>query len=258
MTRLFLLLFVIALPACTVAPADRVGLPRHGAPAGAPWQQIGRSALGEPIEAVTIGAGPRRVLIVGSIHGNEPEALHAIEPLRTILAQSPSRAVTVRLIRDLNPDGTRANTRGNSAGIDLNRNWPTDCFTPSPAHGHSPLCQPETRLLFDEIRALRPHLIIVFHSIRSGPFVNYDGPAERAAQRFAHAAARTDSRWHVRPSMGYSTPGSLGTFAGLSQRIPILTVEFQRGHDPAQAAQALFAGVEAVLSDAPSLAAEPS
>ena len=214
--------------------------------------------MGEPIEAVTIGAGPRRVLIVGSIHGNEPEALHAIEPLRTILAESASRAVTVRLIRDLNPDGTRANTRGNSAGIDLNRNWPTDCFTPSPAHGHSPLCQPETRLLFDEIRALRPHLIIVFHSIRSGPFVNYDGPAERAAQRFAHAAARTDSRWHVRPSMGYSTPGSLGTFAGLSQRIPILTVEFQRGHDPAQAAQALFAGVEAVLSDAPSLAAEPS
>jgi murein peptide amidase A len=250
--RTLTLLALAALTACAPhhrgapAPAPAAESPALPAPA---WRPIARSTLGAPIEALTIGDGPKRILIIGAIHGNEPDALPAIDPLLARLSAAPPPA-TVRIIRDINPDGTAAATRGNSRGVDLNRNWPTVNFRPSRRHGREPLSETETRALHDEIAAFEPGIIIVCHSIRSGPFVNYDGPASEPAERFARAAAQSDPRWHVRASMGYPTPGSLGTWAGVERNIPILTIEFQRGQDAQRATRALIDGVTAVIEDA--------
>lgn len=209
---------------------------------------LATSVDGRPIHTWTI-SGPRhapRVLIVGGIHGDEPEALCALEPLRQSLSRSGSS--TVYLIDNVNPDGSFLNARGNARGVDLNRNWPARSFATARRHGSKPLSEPETQFLYACINRFKPDLIIVCHSARSGPFVNFDGPAGQIAAAFSQAAAEADPRWHVRPSMGYPTPGSLGTWAGVERQIPILTVEFARGHDAELATHALVHGTHAAIA----------
>lgn len=213
-------------------------------PAAPAWQEIGRSINDRPLEAATFGRGPTRIYLIGGIHGDEPEGQLAA----AVLSASIPRSATVRILRDANPDGTWAKTRGNAAGRDLNRNWPASNFRPSHASGEKPLSEPETAALHRDLHAFAPHVVIVFHSIRSGPFVNYDGPAEHLARAFATAAARKDPRWRVVPDMGYPTPGSLGSHIGRDRKIPILTVEFRRGQDDASALIAARAGIEAVCA----------
>lgn len=222
---------------------------------GSGWNEIARSVEGRTIDAVTlkpssVGVSPRRVLIIGAIHGNEPEGLPAIQPLIAALRAARAEGslpAGVRVIRDLNPDGTAAASRTNARGIDLNRNFPASNFAPSTDRGAAPLSEPESRALAGELGGFRPDLVIVFHSIRSGPFVNFDGPASHLAEAFVAAAQRSDPRWRVEPSMGYPTPGSLGTFVGIDRGVPILTVEFRRGHDAEAARRAGVDGVMGVI-----------
>ncbi|MCL4741166.1 MAG: succinylglutamate desuccinylase/aspartoacylase family protein [Phycisphaerales bacterium] len=225
--------------------------PHAAAPApAASWSSVGASVEGRPIESITIGAGPRRILIIGAIHGDEPEGLPAIDPLIDHFAASPAlrRAATVRIVRDANPDGTAAGSRGNARRIDLNRNWPASNFAPARTRGPQPLSEPETAALHTFIASFAPDLVLVFHSTPSGPFVNYDGPAERDAHAFADAAARLDPRWRVVPNIGYPTPGSLGSYLGVDLGVPILTIEFARRHDPHAARHAVSVGIDAILS----------
>ncbi|MCW5774880.1 MAG: succinylglutamate desuccinylase/aspartoacylase family protein [Phycisphaeraceae bacterium] len=213
------------------------------------WSRFGVSVEGRPLEAVTIGTGLRRVLIIGGIHGDETEGLATIGPLAEHLASSPAlREVTVCIARDANPDGTAAQTRGNARRVDLNRNWPASNFAPGRSRGIQPLTEPETTALHELIGSFTPELVIVFHSTPSGPFVNYDGPAERQARAFADAAALADQRWRVVPNVGYPTPGSLGTYMGVDLGVPILTIEFARKHAPDSAWDAVRACVDALLS----------
>lgn len=209
------------------------------------WGQIGQSIEGRPIMATTVeGVGPR-VLVIGSIHGNELEGLRAVDGLVAALRADGVSAM-VRLVRDMNPDGSEARTRGNSRGVDLNRNWPARNFASGADRGRSALSEPECKALFDEIARFRPGLVVVLHSSASGPFVNYDGPAADTAAAFASAARRVDPRWRVVREMGYPTPGSLGSLIGDDRGIPILTIEFRRGQGQDSVGPALVAGVRAV------------
>ena len=47
--------------------------------------------------------------------------------------------------------------------------------------------------------------------------------------------------------MGYATNGSLGSYVGVDQGIPILTIEFQLGQDETAARSALERGLSAVI-----------
>jgi murein peptide amidase A len=231
-----LIVLALLLAGCASSrPAER------SAPA---WQVIGHSINNRPLEAATFGRGPNRVYLIGGIHGDEPEGQLAAV---TATAAFP-RSATVRVLRDANPDGTRARTRGNTTGRDLNRNWPASNFRASHASGQTPLSEPETAALHRDLHVFAPHVVIVFHSSRSGPFVNYDGPAAHLARAFAAAAAKDDPRWRVVPDMGYPTPGSLGSYIGRDRGIPILTIEFRRGQDAGSAWVAARAGLAAVLS----------
>lgn len=217
--------------------------------ASSAWEVVGASVRGAPIVATTIeapgGAMPARLLLVGGIHGNEPEGLAAVDPVvRMLGAEAPG--VRVRIIRDLNPDGTAARTRGNARGVDLNRNFPASNFAPARERGASPLSEPESAVLAREIEAFGADVVVVFHSMARGPFVNFDGPGEDLARAFAAAAGEGDARWHVVASMGYPTPGSLGTFVGVDRGVPILTVEFRRGQGRDEVIAAAVAGVRAV------------
>ncbi len=194
------------------------------------WQSVGTTTQGRPLRMTRLGRGPRRVLWVGGIHGNEREGRVATAELPRALAAVPGalEAVTLTILEDCNPDGTARNTRGNARGVDLNRNYPATNFQPSRLFGLRPLDQPEARALHDLILDERPHLVIVAHSWHDDHFINFDGPAEDLARRFS---AR--SGYRVKPSDSFAaTPGSLGSWVGRGLGLPILTLEYPRGHEP--------------------------
>jgi protein MpaA len=195
------------------------------------WQTIGSSVDGRPIEAARFGSGLTRVLLIGGIHGDEPEGLPLVERLAEQLGNDPATArhATVLVIRDLNPDGTAANTRINANGVDLNRNFPASNWTAKSRGlqyhpGPRAASEPETQLLIRLLGEFQPDRILVLHSTRGEPMVNYDGPA----QGLAEAMARHNS-YAVSDTIGYPTPGSLGSYAGKDLQIPIITLELPRG-----------------------------
>ncbi|MEE2940004.1 MAG: M14 family zinc carboxypeptidase [Planctomycetota bacterium] len=226
------------LPACRVTAATLGAMAAGRAPR---WETIGSSREGRPVRAVTSGRGGPRVALVAGIHGDEQEGLRHLDEIVGLVQGVPR---TVRLIADANPDGTAASTRTTAAGVDPNRNWPAGNFRAGPRHGPRPLSEPAVAAVHRDLVEFDPDLVIVLHAARSGPFVNFDGPARGHAEAFRDGAG---SPWRVRPSMGYPTPGSLGTWAGVDRGIPILTIEFARGAPREETGPPLLAGLEAVL-----------
>ncbi|MEM7199203.1 MAG: DUF2817 domain-containing protein [Planctomycetota bacterium] len=203
-----------------------------GAVGPAPPSALASSVQGRPILVRQVGWGPRRVVWIGGIHGDEREGQRATAELPEALAERGLLdAVTVTIVDDVNPDGSAAATRGNAQGVDLNRNFPAGSFRASARHGAAPLDQPEARALHDLLLRLRPELVLVAHSARQGPFINWDGPADAAAERFA---ARSGYPVVLSDRL-HPTPGSLGSWYGRDLGVPVLTLEYRRGADPARA-----------------------
>lgn len=208
------------------------------------WQIIGQSIEGRDIRRRTVGYGPRVVLWVDGIHGNEPENAVSTAALPAAFLADPERAarVTLYIIEHLNPDGRAAGSRFNAAGVDLNRNYPL-AFEPAKRHSTAPLDQPESILLAAQIDALRPDLIIMAHSWPERHFINYDGPAQELAERFSAL-----SGYPVVPSDGFEpTPGSLGSWVGIGMKQPILTLEHERGQSPERCWSRTQAAILAVI-----------
>lgn len=241
----------------TNAEHDGANEPRIAVSEG--WTEIGTSVKGRPIEAITIGTGPGRVLVIGGIHGDEREAIPSISRLvKRLGAGEAGAAATWCVVRDLNPDGTSLARRANARQVDLNRNFPARNFVKRERHGPTPLSEPETAALVRLVEARPPTMIVVFHSSSYGPFVNFDGPGEGAAQAFATGAARSDPRWRLVPDMSYSTPGSLGSYFGVDQKVPVLTIEFARGQEPLDAWLAIEGGFGALAEHLVANAAQAS
>src|SRR4051794_35217720 len=80
---------------------------------------LGRSSGGRRIVAIRAGdpRGPR-VLVVGSVHGNELAGLAVARALARV-----HRGADLWIVPDLNPDGAARGTRQNARGVDLNANW---------------------------------------------------------------------------------------------------------------------------------------
>ncbi|MEZ6014693.1 MAG: M14 family zinc carboxypeptidase [Planctomycetota bacterium] len=233
------------LAASCVAPTTRAAAAMDAA-STSEWQVVGTSAEGRPVRARTLGRGDqrdgRRVAVIAGIHGDETEGLQNLTALITLLAESDA---CVRLIEDVSPDGTARGTRHTASGVDPNRNWPAHNFTPDRSRGPAPLSEPEVAAVHDDLVRFAPELVVVLHSTKRGPFVNYDGPARALAERFASAAR---APWRVVADMGYATPGSFGTWMGIDRGVPTLTVEFKRGDGADVTGPPLMRGLKAVLA----------
>jgi len=206
---------------------------------------LATSTEGRPLRMATLGHGPRRVLWVGGIHGDEREGAQATAELPAAFAAEPGalERVTLLVIEDLNPDGTLKKTRGNGRGVDLNRNFPAANFRESSRHGDEPLSEPEARALGELVASWRPELVLVAHSWREQEFVNFDGPAAALAARFAEL-----SGFELRASDALEpTPGSFGSWAGVTLGLPVLTIEWRRGRTGESAWAATRAAILAVI-----------
>lgn len=255
--RLILVCTTLALTACAnrpqdllTPPGDRVDMPEPPA-LESDATQLGASREGRPIFVRTHGTGPKRLLIIGLIHGDEPEVFERFDQLWLRLTTAGyDNELSLSSIATMNPDGYNQRRRGNARGVDLNRNWPAPNFRPSGSHGPEPLSEPETAAVHRHIKQFGPEAIIVFHSTPGGPFVDPDGPqvADVLAEAYVRAAQAIDPAWRVHAN--FTNPaGSLGTWYGLDQQRVVLTVEYRPGTNPDNALSSATAGVLAVMRE---------
>jgi protein MpaA len=128
-----------------------------------------------------------RVLVVGSIHGNEGAGIAVAHALERVGA-----GADLWIITDLNPDGHARGTRQNGRGVDLNSNWssqwhggggPWDSYYAGPR----PFSERETWIARDLILRVRPRVTIWFHQHMD--LVWAWGPSSAAGRIYARAAA---------------------------------------------------------------------
>jgi protein MpaA len=146
---------------------------------------LGRSLQGRPITAVEVGDPEgKRVLVVGSVHGNEPAGIAVARRLEQL---SPA-GVDLWIVRDLNPDGRAANSRGNAHRVDLNRNFPYRWRRLGGVYdsGPRPLSEREARIGYRLILRLRPAVTVWFHQHRN--LVWASGGDAAVERRFARVS----------------------------------------------------------------------
>ena len=152
-------------------------------------------------------------------------------PKSTISRRGIKATNNLLFIPCLNPDGMQLGQRTNANGVDLNRNFPTKnwgenlgdnatCDDEKSAYygGISAGSEIETKFLINIIQEFNPKTILTLHA----PYkvVNYDGPAKELAEKIS-----TIINYPVEASIGYPTPGSFGTYAGVERQISTITLE---------------------------------
>lgn len=172
---------------------------------------------------------PRRVLLIGGIHGDELSSVSIVfQWMQKRLGRGRAQSFHWHVAPCLNPDGLlkKNSTRVNANGVDLNRNfdtpdWRSDAQSywqkrtgkdPRRYPGTQALSEPETRWLASEIAAFKPTAVIQVHA----PYglLDFDGPRTPP-----HKIGFLDLR-----QLG-TYPGSLGNFAGLHMKLPTITLE---------------------------------
>ena len=155
---------------------------------GVSSEPIGESTRGQSIRAFTLGSGRPRILVVGSVHGNEPAG--TVVATRLLHARPPRRG-SITVVQDLNPDGHAAKRRWNARGVDLNRNFP-GTWRPIATAGEAAASEQETRLAMQLILRVRPELTIWFHQPQG--LVRASGPSVTIARRYARLAGMRFAR----------------------------------------------------------------
>jgi predicted deacylase len=269
---LFLAALVLAsIPGCGSTPDLNIPAPwedNEGPRAEAPipnlepippgWGRLGLSVRGKQIVVATIGDGPFHIYIVGGIAGDEPEGPAAADRLRTEFFKHLPANVTVRIVRDMNPDGSASHTRGNIRGVDLTRNWPARDHIADRRSGARPASELETTTIAKDLAEFKPDIVAVFRSSARGPMVSMDGPGPLLAAAFGSAARDVDPRWRAIPERRNTERGSFESYIAGELRKPILTIEFQRGRDAATNAAAARAGLLAAAQRALGGSPEPA
>ena len=191
-------------------------------------QAYGTSREGRALEAFVPRAPEAPVLVVGGVHGDEPETTAVLSAALRSLAPWGLRCPVVLAA---NPDGLLRGTRANAAGVDLNRNFPTlDWSAAETLHrwepaappevalstGHEPASEPETRALLELFERLSPLAVVALHA----PLACVDDPLSTRLGRWLAELSGLPGVRHI----GYPTPGSLGTW-GREHGLPVITYE---------------------------------
>lgn len=162
----------------------------------------------------------KNVLVIGVFHGDEPQGEYFIKEFLKIPKSNFKNSVTY--IPRLNSN----NERKNPNKVDLNRNYPTKNWELGEINsnyfgGYSPASEIETKTLLKLVEETNFDAIITIHA----PFkiVNYDGP-EEITRKLAEKISSIIN-YPIQKDIGYSTPGSFGTYMGLKKAIPTITIE---------------------------------
>src|SRR5256714_3326685 len=181
---------------------------------------IGTSQGGAPLVIYSLGDGPKRVLILGGQHGGpEANTVELVSGLLDYFAVNPEEVppgIELDILPVANPDGLADGSRQLLSGVDPNRNWGggdwrADAYDSNARFrvglgGSEPFSEQETRSLADWVLAVRPALVVNYHSAGGFMFGPRDGAAGELASTYAQES-------------GYNWPGRTGARAG--QRSPL-------------------------------------
>ena len=172
------------------------------------------------------------VIVIGCFHGDEPQGKYLIEKYLTENMQT-----NLLFIPCLNEYGFEHNIRTNENGVDLNRNFPTENWELTGRNeffgGDKPASENQTKFVIETVEKVKPKLILTLHA----PYkiVNYDGDAEEYAERISGITG-----YPAEASIGYPTPGSFGTWAGIERKIPTITLELDEEVDVKELEKPVF------------------
>lgn len=191
---------------------------------------FGYTSDGLSIPAYKFGDKGPEILVLGGVHGDEIEGIQCANGLLQAFSQSFPYKLNLTLVPIFNLDGALRSQRKNARSIDLNRNLPTQDWTPEVAKekynpGPQANSEPENQALTEFIKTNKPKFIITLHSWK--PMLNTNGDCKAVAE-----AISAHTGYIITDDIGYPTPGSLGTYAGLERQIPTITYEFERFLDP--------------------------
>jgi hypothetical protein len=177
---------------------------------------------------------PAPLLLIGGVHGDEPEGIHLATDTLTWLKTRPLATVVPWIVVPcLNVDGAARDSRVNANGVDLNRNYPsanwspefkTERYFPGPRPGS----EIEVQGIVELIQTFRPQTIIHCHSYH--PCIVMTGEPGRI---FAEPLARA-SGYEITHSIGYETPGSLSSYGWHDLGIPVICIEEREGASRAE------------------------
>ena len=189
---------------------------------------VGHSIEDRSIPCFDFGDGSDVILIIATIHGNEnagtPLSFRLMEHLRANLGILDGRRIVIMPIA--NPDGLAANTRFNSRGVDLNRNFEAANRENNKVNGPKGLSELESIFIKDIIQEHQPNRILSLHE--SLNCIDYDGPGDDLANHLGKYCDLPVKK------LG-SRPGSLGSYAGNTLGIPIITLELTEADENADA-----------------------
>ncbi len=123
-------------------------------------ESVGHSVLDEPIYAVKIGDGKKKILMWSQMHGNESTTTKALFDIFNTLLVKDQIITSIRsscslyIIPILNPDGAKTYTRVNANSVDLNRDAQL-------------LSQPESIILKSVFDSFEPHFCYNLHGQRT-------------------------------------------------------------------------------------------
>ena len=191
---------------------------------------FGQSENGLAIDANIFGDRGKHVFILGGVHGDEVEGIALAKALVADFYNSFDFQLKVTIVSCLNIDGLLAGTRQNANGVDLNRNLPTkdwsqDAFNDRYNPGNNANSEKENNFLVNFIEKEHVDFILSLHSF-SKTLINVNGACSPVDQILNEITGLP-----IEQSIGYPTPGCLGTFAGLERNIPTITYELLRGSE---------------------------
>lgn len=183
---------------------------------------------------------PKRVLLIGGIHGDELSSVSVVFQWIEQLKGDRFQSYQWRVLPCTNPDGlfAKPSRRVNARGVDLNRNFPSPDWDgralgywkdktksdprryPGPQAGS----EPETRWIVEQIKGFKPDAIVTVHA----PYglLDFDGPRD-PPKKLGYL--------RLQPLGIY--PGSLGDYAGVSLKLPVITLELPQAETSPSATQ---------------------
>lgn len=187
---------------------------------------FGQTQTGLPIVGYRFGSTGPKVLLLGGVHGDEIEGVWAANGVLKALSENYDLKLQLTVVPMFNLDGILQKERRNASMIDLNRNLPTADWTSVVAKeryfpGHNANSEAENQALVKFLKEEKPKFILSLHSYE--PMLNYNGDCKIEAEAISKYTG-----YIVTDTIGYPTPGSLGTY-GTELGIPTLTYEVERG-----------------------------